>query len=94
MHLCDYDAKVYHKEMAHLRQQIKPIAQAARIIATDYSNQAIANARMNAKAAGVERLIEFAECDFALTEVPEGAPGVFFINPEYGERLGDVSALE
>ena len=94
MHLCDYDAKVYHKEMAHLRQQIKPIAQAARIIATDYSNQAIANARMNAKAAGVDRLIEFAECDFALTEVPEGAPGVFFINPEYGERLGDVSALE
>lgn len=94
MHLCDYDATVYHKEMAHLHRQIKPLAQAARIIATDYSNQAIANAQMNAKAAGVDRLIEFAECDFALTTVPEGTPGVFFINPEYGERLGDVTALE
>jgi putative N6-adenine-specific DNA methylase len=94
MHLSDYDPKVYHKEMAHLRQQIKPLAQEARIIASDYSNQAIANAQQNAKAAGVDRLIEFKECDFAETPVPEGKPGVFFINPEYGERLGDVTELE
>lgn len=94
MHLSDYDPKVYHKELANLRQQIKQLPHEARIIATDYSNQAIANAQQNAKAAGVAYLIEFGECDFAETTVPDGTPGVFFINPEYGERLGDVTELE
>lgn len=94
MHLSDYDPKFYHKEMDYLRRQIKPLAQEARIIASDYSNQAIANSQQNARAAGVEKLIEFIECDFAETPVPEGKPGVFFINPEYGERLGDVTELE
>lgn len=94
MHLNGYDARVYQKEMDRLRKQIKQLPHEAKIIASDYSNQAIANAQQNAKAAGVGYLIEFKECDFALTPVPEGKPGVFFINPEYGERLGDVAELE
>lgn len=94
MHLNGYEARVYQKEMDRLRKQIRQLPHEAKIIASDYSNQAIANAQQNAKAAGVGYLIEFKECDFALTPVPEGKPGVFFINPEYGERLGDVAELE
>src|SRR5205814_10179710 len=41
----------------------------------------------------VEHLIEFNVCDFQLTELP-AAPGVVFLNPEYGERMGDVVELE
>ena len=38
-------------------------------------------------------LIDFRECDFAETEIPEGK-GVVMFNPEYGERLGEQSELE
>ena len=50
--------------------------------------------KKNAVAAGVADLIDFAVCDFAATEVPQGVPGIFFVNPEYGERLGDIKELE
>ena len=43
--------------------------------------------------AGVDHLIDFEVCPFEKTEVPEGN-GVIVFNPEYGERLGEVSALE
>ena len=65
-----------------------------RIIATDLSDIAIVNARKNAKAAGVEDIIEFKVCDFARTEVPEDAAGVVYMNPEYGLRLGEIEALQ
>ncbi len=45
-------------------------------------------------AAGVAGLIEFSVCDFADTEIPPDVPGIFYVNPEYGERLGDVRELE
>lgn len=63
------------------------------IIATDISKDAIAAAKKNAKTAGVEHLIEFKVCDFAATPIPEG-PGILVMNPEYGERLGDIEQLE
>ena len=50
-------------------------------------------AQENAKIAQVDHLIEFHQCDFQETPVPE-APGVVFMNPEYGERLGDEKILE
>ncbi|MBL7719704.1 MAG: class I SAM-dependent RNA methyltransferase [Flavipsychrobacter sp.] len=93
MHLQGYDEKVYDKEMKLLEEQITEVP-GLRIIATDYSDLAIENARKNAVAAGVARMITFAKCDFADTEVPETAGGVVFLNPEYGERLGEESELE
>ncbi len=48
----------------------------------------------NAIAAGVDDLIEFVLCDFEDTVVPEKGMGVMIINPEYGERLGDIRELE
>ena len=93
MHLKGYEESVYLQEDALLEKQITEIP-GLRIIATDYSARAIENSRKNAAAAGVAKLIEFSVCDFAETEIPEGESGVFYVNPEYGERLGDVTELE
>jgi putative N6-adenine-specific DNA methylase len=92
MHLQGYDEKIYRKEDALLEEQIKEVP-SARILATDYSARAVENAKKNAIAAGVSQLIEFSVCDFAATSIPP-VPGVFYVNPEYGERLGDVKQLE
>ena len=92
MHLLDYDESVYETENALLEEQIvdKP---ELKIIATDYDIKAIENAKKNAIAAGVLNMITFAVCDFAATEIPE-TKGVVFMNPEYGERLGEIAELE
>ncbi|MGN6439316.1 MAG: THUMP domain-containing class I SAM-dependent RNA methyltransferase [Agriterribacter sp.] len=93
MHIEGYEEDFYLKEDALLEKQIDDNVR-PRIIATDVSERAIENARKNAVAAGVANMIEFSICDFADTEVPEGLPGVVFLNPEYGERLGEVQQLE
>lgn len=93
MHLQGYDDAIYLQEDALLENQIVDVP-GLRIIATDYSAKAIDNAKKNAIAAGVAGLIDFAVCDFADTEIPPDVPGIFFVNPEYGERLGDVRQLE
>jgi putative N6-adenine-specific DNA methylase len=93
MHLQGYDESVYFREDALLEEQIREVP-GLRIIATDYSARAIENSKKNAVAAGVLNLIEFGVCDFADTDVPQGVPGILFVNPEYGERLGDIKELE
>lgn len=93
MHLKGYDEEVYKQQDALLEIQIKEVPD-LRIIATDYSEKAIENARKNAIAAGVAGMIDFRVCDFADTEVPAGQAGVMMINPEYGERLGNIEELE
>ncbi len=93
MHLTGYNENVYLDEMESLNKHVKEMP-GLRIIATDYSDMAIANARKNAVAAGVADLIEFSVCDFEATEVPAGGKGVMFMNPEYGERLGNETELE
>jgi 23S rRNA G2445 N2-methylase RlmL len=65
---------------------------AGRILATDMSSRAIRAARQNAAAAGVEDRIEFHVCPFEETPIPAGA-GVVLLNPEYGERLGELEKL-
>jgi putative N6-adenine-specific DNA methylase len=93
MHLLGYDEEVYFKEQDLLEEQILEVP-GLRIIATDYSELAIVNSKKNAIAAGVANMIEFDVCDFADTEIPDGNKGVFFVNPEYGDRLGEISELE
>lgn len=93
MHLQGYDESVYLREDALLEEQIRDVP-GLRIIATDYSARAIENAKKNAIAAGVLNLIEFDVCDFAATQIPPNVPGIFYVNPEYGERLGEIKELE
>ena len=93
MHLKGYDEAVYLQEDALLEEQIKEVP-GLRIIVTDYNPRAIENAKKNAIAAGVLKLIDFKVCDFTQTDIPQEVPGVFFVNPEYGERLGEIEALE
>ena len=64
-----------------------------KIIATDISPEAVENAHTNAIAAGVAPYIEFKDCDFAETPIPQDK-GCIFFNPEYGIRLGTVEELE
>lgn len=93
MHLQGYDEAVYLQEDALLENQIKDVP-GLRIIATDLSARAIENSRKNAVAAGVANLIEWGICDFAATPIPRDQKGIFYVNPEYGERLGDIRSLE
>ena len=70
----------------------KELGPVPRIIASDHDPSAIDASRRNARVAGVEHLIEFVECDFAETPMPDG-PGHVILNPEYGERMGEVEEL-
>lgn len=63
-----------------------------KIIATDHDVKAIQAAKTNAAQAGVAHLINFEVCDFTKTHIP-AEKGVLIINPEYGERLGEVGEL-
>jgi putative N6-adenine-specific DNA methylase len=93
MHLKEYDEAIYLKEDGLLEQQITD-SPGLRVIATDYSEAAISNAKKNAIAAGVAATIDFSVCDFEDTKIPRDVPGIVFLNPEYGERLGDIRELE
>lgn len=93
MHVQGYDESVYNKEMTKINEQIKSKPE-LKIIASDISSMAIENAKINAMVAGVDNLIEFAVCDFASTKVPADKAGVMMMNPEYGERLGEIDKLE
>lgn len=92
MHVKGYDTSVFEAENKKLNDQIMEVAD-LKIISSDISDDAIRISKVNAAIAGVEQLIEFQVCDFELTSLPE-APGVIYFNPEYGERLGEISELE
>jgi 23S rRNA G2445 N2-methylase RlmL len=93
MHVKGYEPSMYENELAQVQGLVKEVP-GLEIIATDISDDAVKVSKVNADIAGVGGIIRFARCDFAATEVPENKNGVVFFNPEYGERLGEVSALE
>jgi len=81
---------------SELRDRVKKGARkgvVGRIIATDSNPDAIEAAKKNAATAGVEHVIEFSVCDFKDTPLPESG-GVIVLNPEYGERMGEIARLE
>jgi putative N6-adenine-specific DNA methylase len=93
MHFLGYDHQAYASELEQIKKEVRDVP-GLTVIATDMSKNAIEIARTNAATAGVQQLIRFTQCDFEDTVVPEDNGGVVFFNPEYGERLGDVTALE
>jgi 23S rRNA G2445 N2-methylase RlmL len=91
MHLRGFDKSQWDALRKGARTGIRK-SLPGQIIATDIDREAIFAARSNARTAGVEHLIEFSACDYSQTPVPaEG--GVVFLNPEYGERMGEEQAL-
>jgi putative N6-adenine-specific DNA methylase len=92
MHTKLYDEDTWRGIRAAARKQARP-GPLPPIVASDRDRRAIDAARRNARTAGVEQLIEFVQCDFAETPLPD-EPGVVVMNPEYGQRLGEATALE
>lgn len=93
MHVEGYQPVKYQRHAAQLREKVREQGR-LKIVATDNSLDAIRISKVNAEAAGVAHCIHFEKCDFEKTPVPPGGNGVVFFNPEYGERLGEVRALE
>jgi 23S rRNA G2445 N2-methylase RlmL len=92
MHVKGFNEDVYAEEFRKLEEKITEVPD-LKVIATDISDDAINISKVNAGIAGVEKFIEFQVCDFERTRIPE-FPGTIYFNPEYGERLGEVAALE
>ncbi len=91
-HIIGYEEAVYQNEKETLVSQIIDLPELI-IIASDISEDAINISRINAGAAGVENLIKFIVCDFEETEIPPNSSGVVYMNPEYGERMGEIEEL-
>lgn len=93
MHLVGFETEIYTRQRKRLDEIIKEVPGLI-IIATDISSDAISISKINAGAAGVENMIEFATGDFETTNIPEGQNGIIYFNPEYGDRLGVEAELE
>ena len=93
MHLVGFDFDLYTVQRKKLAEAIINVRD-LKIIATDISSDAVNISKINAAAAGVEDLIEFAIGDFATTPIPADQSGVIYFNPEYGDRLGVEAELE
>ncbi len=92
MHVSLYDERVWEKYRKEAEEKIKDSID-FKIIASDNSNLALIAAKANAESAQVDHLIDFEQSDFKECTVPE-MPGVIFMNPEYGLRLGEEKELE
>ncbi len=93
MHLVGFDFNRYAVQRKKVDEAIINVRD-LKIIATDISSDAVNISKINAAAAGVEDLIEFATGDFATTTIPADQNGVIYFNPEYGDRLGVEAELE
>lgn len=92
MHLCGYEDAFYKKAYRELEQKIIEVKNVS-IIASDISDDAVNISKINAGIAGVEEMIQFELCDFTQTSIPQENKGVIFLNPEYGDRLGEEERL-
>lgn len=81
----DYDRDLHQRLLEEARRQVvhepKPVIQGS-----DQDRAAVAAAKENAKAAGVDDWIRFEVARLEDADVPEG-PGVVLLNPPYDERL-------
>jgi putative N6-adenine-specific DNA methylase len=92
MHILGFDDAVYTRELQKLLDKIIEVPN-VKIVASDISEDAIRISKINAGLADVDDIIDFEVCDFANTNLPTDY-GIIMLNPEYGERLGDVLELE
>jgi putative N6-adenine-specific DNA methylase len=91
-HVSGFDADAWKTMRVEARKQGRKALDAP-IIASDIDPKAIEATRQNARTAGVEHLIEFHVCDFAETPMPDMRGGIVVLNPQYGRRLSEETAL-
>ena len=97
----DFQRSLWKRLRAEAEAAVRPPPGGAEIRASDRDPEAVAQARLNAEAAGVADAIRFDVADFRDTSGQEmggepGAPGsggVLLVNPPYGERIGKGSPL-
>lgn len=92
-HIIGFEEDFYQAEKTKLSAQIVDLPE-LKIIASDISQDAINISKINAGAAGVENLVKFMVCDFEETKIPIEEPGIVYLNPEYGERMGEMEELK
>ena len=92
MHIIGFEAEYYDEIKRDLTKELSG-GKPPQIIATDIHAGALRMAKMNAEKAGVQDLIWFSRCGFQDTPIIE-EKGVIVMNPEYGERMGDVDRLK
>jgi putative N6-adenine-specific DNA methylase len=90
----DFDAALWKKCKDDARARAKRALPGGKICGFDKDPRAIATARENAKRAGVDEFIEFRIQELSQWKAPRPGPGVIIVNPPYGERLGQETALE
>lgn len=91
MHLKGYDSRIFNKVRKEVHSKGKQSIP-GKIIASDHDPRALKAAEANARKAGVLKFLQFQECPFEETPLPDG-PGTIIINPPYGERLSDEEDL-
>ena len=92
MHLKGFNASLWETLRKEMMEKTRKTLSAP-IVASDIDASAIRAAKKNAMTAGVDHLIDFHVCDFEKTPIPEGK-GIVLLNPEYGERLGEITSLQ
>lgn len=91
-HVLPYQEAIWN-ELIEEAKSYQKITTDGMIVASDKDPEAIAAAKTNAERAGASSHILFRVTDFRDSMIPVGK-GTVMMNPEYGERLGDSSALE
>jgi putative N6-adenine-specific DNA methylase len=87
-----FDGPAWQRLKQKARDRARPAPATSSIFASDVDPRAVANARSNAAAAGVEGWIEFGVAD-AMTRPAPGPAGLLVANPPYGVRLESDDAL-
>jgi len=91
MHMIGYKEEIWKEMLDTARNEILDLQ--LTILASDIYPPSLEQAKKNAREAGVHRNISFETTDFQLINPPD-PPGVVLMNPEYGERMGDVDELK
>jgi putative N6-adenine-specific DNA methylase len=92
MHIKGFEHEYYSELKTELMKKTDRKT-SPQIIATDIHAGALSLAKKNADKAGVKDLIWFSRCSFEDTPLVEGN-GIVIMNPEYGERMGDMEILK
>ena len=88
--LATFDPDAWHRLRAETQ---KGLPTEIRAYGYDRNAGAIDMTMSNAERAGVAGLTSFAQQNVSELKAPDGAPGLVMVNPPYGARMGDRTAL-